>query len=222
MRVAGVDEAGKGCVIGPLVVAGVCVEDVEELKRIGVKDSKKLKHSRRIELAEKIRRIADVEVIAVEAEKLDDLMRHRTINEVLKFCFAEIISSLKPDVAYVDSPDVIPERLSRELEEMTGCRVVAEHKADEKYEVVSAASIVAKVERERAVEKLKEIAGDFGSGYASDPVTRDFLRELIKDGKIPSYVRRRWKTVSNLAQQTLDDFACSVDETGKRRGKKKI
>ena len=207
-RIAGIDEAGKGCVIGPLVVAGVCVRENEEgkLRELGVRDSKKVPHQKRIEIANMIRRIARVEVVKVEAEELDERMKYKTINEILKDCFAEIISSLNPDIVFVDSPDVMPDRLSSELEKITGCRVVAEHRADEKYPVVSAASIIAKVEREREIAKLKEAVGDFGSGYASDPATREFLRRLISEGKVPSYVRKRWKTISNLSQQSLEDF----------------
>jgi ribonuclease HII len=205
---AGIDEAGKGCVIGPLVVAGVALDDDSEklLEKLGVRDSKKLRHEVRIKLAERIRELAKTEVIKIEASKLDELMTFKTINEILKDCYADLILRLKPDIAYVDSPDVLPQRLSAELKERTGIKVVAEHKADEKYLLVAAASIIAKVEREKEIELLKERAGDFGSGYASDPKTREFLKRKINNGKIPNYVRKRWKTVSNLSQQTLDFF----------------
>ncbi|WP_202320244.1 ribonuclease HII [Archaeoglobus neptunius] len=203
---AGIDEAGKGCVIGPMVVAGVACECESQLLEMGVRDSKKLSHGRRIELAEKIREIARVEVLKIEAETLDRQMSQKTINEILKDSYASIIRRLEPEIAYVDSPDVIPERLSRELEELCGVKVIAEHKADEKYPLVAAASIVAKVAREEEIEKLKEAFGDFGSGYASDPRTREFLKECIRRGTIPGCVRKRWKTISNLKQQTLGDY----------------
>jgi len=203
---AGIDEAGKGCVIGPLVVAGVACNCEKRLREIGVKDSKRLSHRRREELAAEIRKMGKVEIIKVQPEKLDEMMVYKTINEILKECYASIIRKLSPEVAYVDSPDVIPERLSRELEKMTSVKVVAEHKADEKYPLVAAASIIAKVEREKEIEKLKEKLGDFGSGYASDPKTRRVLKEWIAKGKLPSCVRRKWKTVSNLKQQTLEEF----------------
>ncbi|WP_456329504.1 ribonuclease HII [Archaeoglobus sp.] len=203
---AGIDEAGKGCVIGPLVVAGVACSEEEKLRKLGVKDSKKLSQNRREELAEKIRGMCKTEVLKIFPEKLDEKMAVKTINEVLKDCYAEIIFRLKPEIAYVDSPDVIPERLSAELEKMTGVKVLAEHKADEKYPLVAAASIIAKVERENEIEKLKKQFGDFGSGYASDPKTREVLKNWIASGKIPSCVRMRWKTVSNLKQRTLEEF----------------
>ncbi len=203
---AGIDEAGKGCVIGPLVVAGVACDCEKKLAEIGVKDSKRLSHRKREELAAEICKMGKIEVVKVQPEKLDEMMKYKTINEILKECYGVIIKKLKPEVAYVDSPDVIPDRLARELKEMTGVKVVAEHKADDRYPLVAAASIIAKVEREKEIEKLKARFGDFGSGYASDPKTREYLRSEILQGRIPSCVRKRWKTISNLKQQTLEDF----------------
>ncbi len=200
---AGIDEAGKGCVIGPLVVAGVACDSEEYLKCIGVRDSKKLSQKRREELAKKIREVAKVEVIKIPANELDEMMETRTINEILKECYAELIRRLKPEIALVDSPDVKPERLASQLREMTNVEVIAEHRADERYPLVSSASIIAKVEREREIELLKQSFGDFGSGYASDPRTRDYLKKLKK---IPPFVRRRWKTVERLSQKSITDF----------------
>jgi len=134
-------------------------------------------------------------------------MSKKTINAILVDCYAEVIRRLNPDVVYVDSPDVIPERLSNTLRNMTGKDVKAFHKADELYPVVSAASIVAKVERDREIEKIKEVVGDFGSGYASAERTIRFLKDYFrKYGKFPPFVRKSWKTISRIAQQSLDEF----------------
>ncbi|TDA26149.1 MAG: ribonuclease HII [Archaeoglobi archaeon] len=200
---AGIDEAGKGCVIGPLVVAGVACESEDYLRSIGVKDSKKLSHKKREELAEKIRRVAKIEVIKIPADELDEMMECKTINEILKESYSEIIKRLKPEIALVDSPDVKPERLASQLREMTGVEVVAEHKADEKFPIVSSASIIAKVERDKEVEILRRKYGDFGSGYASDPKTIAYLKQLKE---IPPFVRRKWKTVERLSQKSIEDF----------------
>ena len=200
---AGIDEAGKGCVIGPLVVAGVACESEDYLRSIGVKDSKKLSQKKREELAEKIRRVAKIEVIKIPANKLDEMMECKTINEILKESYSEIIKRLKPEIALVDSPDVKPERLASQLREMTGVEVVAEHKADEKFPIVSSASIIAKVERDKEVEILRRKYGDFGSGYASDPKTIAYLKQLKE---IPPFVRRKWKTVERLSQKSIEDF----------------
>lgn len=206
--IAGLDEAGKGCVMGSLFVAGVCCdEDTENvLKSIGVKDSKKLKHSKRVELAEKIKEIARVEVLRIEAKRLNELMNYKTLNEILRDCYIELINKLKPKIAYIDCPDVNPKRFSEIIEKSTDVKVVAEHRADEKYPIVSAASIIAKVEREKEIEKLKRIYGNFGSGYASDVKTREYLKSLIESGRIPDFVRRKWKTLAKLSQKTLNEF----------------
>ncbi|MDI9646638.1 MAG: ribonuclease HII [Archaeoglobales archaeon] len=204
--IAGIDEAGKGCVIGPLVVAGVCATSNSIFESLGVKDSKKLSHKRRLELAEEIHKVARIEVVKVEAEKLDELMNFKTINEVLKDCYAELINRLKPEKVYLDSPDVIPERLAIELKRSCGVEVEAAHKAEDKFASVAAASIIAKVEREKEIENMKKTFGDFGSGYSSDPKTREYLKACISKGFLPPIVRKKWKTVSNISQLTLEDF----------------
>ncbi|MEM1578380.1 MAG: ribonuclease HII [Archaeoglobaceae archaeon] len=200
---AGIDEAGKGCVIGPLVVAGVACDCEDYLRSIGVRDSKKLSEKRREMLAEKIREVAIVEVVKISAEKLNKLMESKNLNEILKEAYAEIILRLKPSIVYVDSPDVKPERLASYLKNLTGVEVVAEHRADEKYPLVSSASIIAKVEREEEIRKLKKEFGDFGSGYASDPRTISFLKN---QKSLPPCVREKWKTLKKLGQTDLGDF----------------
>ena len=211
MRIAGIDEAGKGPVIGPLVVCGVACEEslLKKLSEIGVRDSKKLTPKRRKEIAEKLKELVDWEVAVIQPAELDRMMEGKTINEILKETCAGIISKLNPDRVYVDSFDVNPERLSAELERLTGCKVVAMHNA-EREPVVAAASIIAKHTRDELVEKLKEKHGDFGSGYASDEKTRTWLEERMRSGEIPDIVRRKWKTVErmrqSLKQRSLSEF----------------
>ncbi len=208
MKVAGIDEAGKGPVIGPMVVCGVACDDddVEILERIGVKDSKKLKPERRRELAEEIRRMCEVYVVKVDPETID----RENVNDILRRSYVEIVKALDPDLVIVDCPDVRPERLKRFLEDATGKDVISRHRADDEFAIVSAASIVAKVERDSEIERLKEKYGDFGSGYASDPKTVKALREWIMSGKIPPIVRRRWRTVVRLSQHSLEEFLGKV------------
>ena len=177
MKIAGIDEAGKGPVIGPLVVSIVCCNKngLNELKKMGVRDSKKLSVKRREELAEEIKKIGEVGILKIQADELDELMRNKTINEILKDCYAKLIKKVDADLYILDSPDVIPERISGELESLTKKKVNAYHKADENHEVVAAASIVAKIERDKEIEKIKKVLGDFGSGYASDVKTINCL-----------------------------------------------
>ena len=205
MKVLGIDEAGKGPVIGPMVVCGVlCDEsDLPNLERIGVRDSKKIRPEERRKLAEMIRRICKIHIIKISPQTID---KSENINDLLRESYIKIIERLDPDLVIVDSPDVKPERLKEFLERMTGKRIVAMHKADERNVIVAAASIVAKVERDEEIEKLKREYGDFGSGYAGDPKTIRFLEECIRRGKIPPIVRRRWKTMDRLSQYTLTEF----------------
>ena len=209
MRIAGIDEAGKGPVIGPLVVGIFCCDDLglKKLREIGVRDSKRLNAKKRQELAEKIREIGSIEILKIQAEELDELMKGKTINEILKECYSQLIKRMDADLYILDSPDVIPERIANELRTLTDKKVEAYHKADEKHEVVAAASIIAKVERDAEIEKIKEVVGDFGSGYASDDRTINFLKNYLrKHGKFPPHTRRRWKTTFNLMQKNLDEF----------------
>ncbi len=205
MRVAGIDEAGKGPVIGPMIVCGVVCEDseLEKLERLGVKDSKKLRPERRKELAEEIKKICEVCLIKITPEEID---RSENINDLLRESYIRIVERLDPDLVIVDSPDVKPERLGEFLRRMTGKDVVSKHRADEEYVIVAAASIVAKVERDAEVDRLKMEYGDFGSGYASDPKTISSLKEWIRSGRIPPIVRKRWRTIDRLSQQSLDEF----------------
>jgi ribonuclease HII len=208
MRVAGIDEAGKGPVIGPLVVCGLALkrERIEELRKLGIRDSKKLSKGKRDELFDLLLKLGECEVIVIHPEELDRLMERKTINEILFEAFERIIEKLKPDLAYIDSPDVKPERLKERLERR-GVEIVSEHKADEKYPIVAAASIIAKVVRDKEVEKLKKAYGDFGSGYASDEKTREFLKDYLeKNGCFPPCVRKSWKTLGRIAQKSLDEF----------------
>lgn len=215
MRICGIDEAGRGAVIGPMVVAGVLVDQsrVGELVEIGVRDSKELTPGIRAELSKLIRQIADrVELIVVEARVVDESTRRsgaRGLNELEARVIAELIDRLKPDAAYVDLPSTKYQDFRMLLEQYARhkCSLILEHKADRKYPVVSAASIIAKYERDMLVERLKAELGDFGSGYPSDPKTRSFLLEALRRGELRGeHIRSTWKTLSRLAQRRLDEF----------------
>ncbi len=208
MRIAGVDDAGRGCVIGPLAIAGVLLDEVDlpRLADLGVRDSKLLSPHRRERLAEEIRELAlQCQVLMLSPAEIDRVVRtgrklHR-LNRLEAKAMAGVITALRPDRAYVDASDVLADRFRRHIEEEVPFRVqiVSEHKADAKYPVVSAASILAKVERDRAISELRERHGDLGSGYASDPKTIRFLENLVKKcGSYPEFVRKSWKPAKRL------------------------
>ncbi len=209
--ICGVDEAGRGPVIGPLVVAGVLVDEGgwKKLVKLGVKDSKLLSPSRRETLYDEITSFAGYHVIKTSALELDTLMARKSLNQIEADLFATVISTLSPESAYVDAADVSCRNFERMILKAMKKRprLVVEHKADERYPVVSAASIVAKVERDREIVRLHEIHGDFGSGYASDERTRAFLEQCFRrDRAFPDCVRKRWKTAIRASNLKLEEF----------------
>lgn len=210
--VGGIDEAGRGCLVGPLVVAGVSVEkgSAAKLRRLGVRDSKTLTRKKREALYDEIlltsRRIA---TIMIQPDEIDAVVRtgkkYRKLNYLEALCFARVADELGAGEVVVDASDSSPKRFKGVIMEnmRRKCSIVSSHKADRDYAVVSAASIIAKVERDGAVEKLKRTLGDFGSGYPSDPVTEAFFTERLRRGEpLPEQVRKSWKTWDKL-QQTL-------------------
>ena len=208
MLIAGVDDAGRGAVIGPLVIAGVLIEekDLSKLLSLGVKDSKLLSPRKRRRLAPEVMKIAKDHYIAKLAPtEIDKVVRtgrklHR-LNRLEARAMAEVISALRPDIAYVDASDVLPERFKQHIAEELPFKVqiVSEHEADKTYPVVSAASIIAKVERDRAIASLRKEHGDLGSGYITDSKTVEFLKKWIRAyGSYPEFVRKSWKPAKRI------------------------
>ena len=215
--ICGVDEAGKGPVIGPLVVAAVAVKNAKKIENLGVKDSKQLNPVKRKELAKLIKDKFDYAVEIIEAETVDKYRRQNKLNELNREAFERLISKLDPNVAYVDAADVNEDRFGRQIKEKltneTDTDVISMHKADAKIDVVAAASIIAKETRENEIKKLKAKIGDFGSGYPSDERTIKFLKTFYADnGKWPTGTRKSWKTVERIRPvKTLDDFGENND-----------
>lgn len=198
-----------------MVVAGILVSEdkVQRLRELGVRDSKKLNPKKRSELYEKIKGVVDGwRIVVVEAEAVDSSTRRRGaegLNLLEAKIFAEIIEELKPEAAYIDLPSRNLAGFRESLESFLRhrCRLVLEHRADERYPIVSAASIVAKVERDTLIEELRERLGDFGSGYPSDPRTRKFLREIALSKRLKGEpVRLSWRTLDKILQRRLDEF----------------
>jgi ribonuclease HII len=205
MRLLGADEAGKGPVIGSMFVAGVVVDEdrLFELAALGVKDSKLLAPPRREQLASKIEKIAlDRYVLEVRPEVIDELRQLMTMNEIMVKSFSVVVEKLSAERAILDAADVNPGRFARRVKEGSGTEmeVVAEHRADRNHLVVAAASILAKVERDRSVREIEKSLGlKIGSGYPSDPATVRFLEEWVKEhGELPPFARKSWKTAERI------------------------
>ncbi|MGA2971763.1 MAG: ribonuclease HII [Candidatus Bathyarchaeia archaeon] len=212
--IAGVDDAGRGPIIGPLVVAGVLLgEDRDrELLAMGVKDSKLLTPEVRTQLAPKIRALATkVSAVEVQPKEIDEVVLHggklRKLNFLEAQLMAQVITELSPEEVYVDASDVNEQRYGETIREflpaaLRKIKVVSEHHADRTYPVVSAASIIAKVRRDEAVEALRRQYGNFGSGYITDARTLNFLREWRRThDEYPPIVRLSWKTIKEIERE---------------------
>ncbi|RZD35403.1 MAG: ribonuclease HII [Methanobacteriota archaeon] len=213
--ICGVDEAGKGPVIGPLVVAAVAVNNAKDIANLGIKDSKQLTQKKRKELANLIKEKFNFAVEIIEPRIVDEYRRRNKLNELNREAFERLISKLDPNVAYVDAADVNENRFGSQIKaSLTNKKdtdVISMHKADAKIKVVAAASIIAKETRENEIGKLKDKIGDFGSGYPSDERTIKFLKSFYADnGKWPTGTRESWKTLERIRPvKTLDDFGGS-------------
>jgi ribonuclease HII len=211
--ICGVDEAGKGSVLGPLVIAAVGAIAESVVADLGVKDSKLLSPRERERLYILIRKTCRVTTVTIDAQEIDAIRREMTMNSCVARAHARAISKLSPSSAIVDACDVncfrYAEMVKNNLDHP--CEIVSEHHADEKYPLVSAASIIAKVTRDRSIRTLSKKYGEIGSGYPSDPVTISWLTGYIEEYKIPPPIARKsWKTVSAILakrdQSRLADF----------------
>jgi len=210
----GIDEAGRGPVLGPMVIAGILVDSDAPLRQLNVRDSKKLAPERREALAPEIMKLAKYEIIVIPAEKIDEMRNEMSLNDYEAKLFASIISKFKPETTYVDAADVdeieFKKAIIKELGENVD--IVSKHGADELFPVVSAASILAKVTRDAEVKKIEaELGRPIGSGYPSDQVTMDFLETWLKEkGTFPPHCRQTWDTCRRLLSisrtHKLDEF----------------
>ena len=202
MLICGVDEAGRGSLLGPLVIAGVSLKrsKIRKLSSMGIRDSKKLTPAARERLYKKIIEYADDYYITrINPKTIDRSVKKHQLNSLEAKYMAKVISKLKPNISYVDSCDVNPKRYGKEINKMAKRgKIRSYHHADSRFVIVSAASIIAKVNRDKAIAKLRK-EHDLGSGYPSDRKTINFVSKYISNRKeIPSFVRKSWKPVQSM------------------------
>lgn len=203
----GVDDAGRGPVIGPMVLAGVLVDDkqLEILKKLEVKDSKMLSSKQREFLAVQIKKnVTAFCILRASPEEIDTKIANGiNLNKIEALKTAEIINVLSKRAAKAEAIIDCPSNniaawqnyLSQHIHDKAKVKLRCEHKADVNYPVVSAASILAKVTRDEEVEKIgKRINEDIGSGYPSDPVTVEFLKKYSRKYKDSGIFRKSWQT----------------------------
>ena len=208
----GVDEAGKGPVLGSMFAAAVRSEPAALPDSVG--DSKGIAPAKRERLDADIRAAADAVAVAeIPVARIDD--PETDMNTLTVAAHAEALSGVARDglAGLVDAGDTDADRFGRRVVDRvdTTVEITAEHGADETDPLVGAASIVAKVARDSHVAALAEAHGDVGSGYPSDPTTREFLAGYVEDhGKLPDCARSSWSTCDDVLaaaqQSSLGEF----------------
>jgi ribonuclease HII len=214
--VCGLDEAGRGPVLGPMVLCGMCFEEsnLKKLDTLGVKDSKKLTAQKRDKLAEILKKsCVSYKVSQLSPQEIDQRVEKRiSLNKLEINNFVAILEELKPDIIYIDAADTDEKRFGSVLKNhltFTPKKVISKHKADDLFPIVGAASIIAKTKRDDVIKKLKAYyidkgSTDIGSGYPSDEKTITFLREWIQTHKkAPSCARKTWATTKKILNEEV-------------------
>ncbi|MFH1077824.1 MAG: hypothetical protein V1745_00870 [Patescibacteria group bacterium] len=205
----GIDEAGRGCVIGPLVVAIVAAtaSDRRWFWSKNVRDSKLVPAHHRDALAEAIKERCWFQLKVMMPPAIDEAVRDRsrTLNGLELECMAECLRDAMDEFgdretyALVDAPSINAPAFREKLFVASGWddreRLRAEHHADTNDRTVGAASIIAKAERERLIAKLKaDLNLDFGCGYCNDPLTLAHLKTVAPNAP---HIRWTWATAKN-------------------------
>ena len=211
MNLCGIDEAGRGSVLGPMVIAGIVMEEVD-IDNIYVKDSKLLSPKKREQIASSLAtgRAGMIKYVEIEAVTIDEERKIKTLNDIELEAFTSLITDteLDADIYYVDSVDVSSERFESMLKCRTGKRIVASHHAESRYKIVAAASIMAKVRRDERMKELNSrFDADAGSGYPADKRTIEFIRNYLRENnELPPETRKSWETVERILKESR---ACS-------------
>jgi ribonuclease HII len=218
MLVAGADEAGRGAILGPLVLCvAVCEKEKERfLKSIGVKDSKMLSPEKREELAAEIIKYCHVHVQKIPAQRINELMKKGvSLNEIEAIHVAEALKEIEPEIVekidkvYIDAPDPDAIRFTHRIRSLLASdskissKLHSSHKADVIYPIASAASIIAKVTRDEEIEKIKkELGCDFGTGYPHDEMAINCIKQNINNPVLLKYLRTEWSTVKRIIAES--------------------
>ena len=204
--IAGIDEAGRGALVGPMVIAGIAVEKglVKDVMRLKVKDSKMLTPAQRDKLSVKLKELiqknnnmSSFVTLPVPPCKIDE----SNMNTLEARHMASIIDMLGADEIYIDALTSKPERFKNTVMSFVQTekkvKIIAKNNADKTYPIVSAASIIAKVERDRLVDEIKKrVNFDFGVGYTHDARCIKFLETILTEYERPTpFIRWKWDTV---------------------------
>ena len=208
MFLGGIDEAGRGSVVGPLVIAGVSFDSkkIAILKEMNIKDSKITTPKNRKELFNKILGICDsIFICKVNCPTIDKYVKLNRLNRLESVFMTIVADNIQADKIIVDSCDVNPARFQEEIKKRLANKktsIYSFHKADLDNVIVSSASIIAKVTRDNEIAKIKERLGkDIGSGYPADPKTKIFIYNdaFVKESK--NHIRFSWKPIKKILKE---------------------
>lgn len=187
----GVDEAGRGPLLGPLVVATVRVPSDEEwIESSEVKDSKHLTSEQRERLADQISARYNYRAIVISPPEIDHAVNVPTdsLTQLEIRYIKKLLDGNTDEHIIIDAPT--------RHNPFDKDNIVYEHKADETYKCVGAASIIAKTIRDKSIQRLQEEVGaEIGSGYPSDPTTKEY----IETANINQYfIRKSWQPIKDI------------------------
>lgn len=223
-KVIGVDEAGKGPVLGSMFIGFSIINLAEGLKELnsyqdklvelGVKDSKLLTPKKRNEIYNKLKDNMDIKYAQLTPALIDTNNNHGgKLNELEIDAIVRVLNSEEPNLVIIDALTANPEKFGEEIKKRLkfDCKIISENKADVKYSIVGAASIVAKELREQEIAQIKiNIGHNVGSGYPSDPKTKEFLKKHYASEEFDFIFRKSWETYKKIAgnskQKSLKDF----------------
>lgn len=206
--IGGIDEAGRGPLIGPLIICFCTSERKNErlLKKSGATDSKALSPKKREEIFQEIKEFCTFKVEEISAEDLTKQMKIESLNDIEARVMANFVKKSHNCDIMIDMPDRYAWTFKERMNKFGATKFEAEHKADANYPIVGAASICAKITRDKKIEEIKnEVGFDFGSGYPSDPKTKETILDKNKLEKLHKYIRWEWETMERLKQRKLFD-----------------
>lgn len=243
--IMGIDEAGRGPVLGPMVYGCLyCARSYQKtLSSLNFADSKTLKEEKREELFENLKADESIgwAVDVIDPKELSAKMLKKNkinLNEISHdSAIGLVVRVLNMGVllteVYVDTVGD-PEKYRTKLSErFPAIKFVVAKKADSLYPVVSGASIVAKVTRDRALQEwvLDETADNmlrnFGSGYPGDPETKAWLKQHKHSVfGFPSLVRFSWGTCTpyfkDIVEILWESDKMDEDGSGSSNGKRQL
>jgi ribonuclease HII len=206
--IGGVDEAGRGSIIGPLVIAGISIRQdrIMDLHQIGVRDSKMLSAKARASLFAVVSEMVDsLCIYKIDCSVIDKNVFSKGLNKLEAETMAHVIDNLKADMVYVDSCDTNPHRYKHHIESRlitSKSKLYSMHHADSLNIVVSAASIIAKIVRDGEIQEIRKIHYNIGSGYPSDEKTMQFIRNWVSDYKCaPRFARKSWRPLRDMLEE---------------------